>query len=99
LIASVACARTNWTTKSCWSSTRRGLIRFAGQRAFLLDAVAMGLLRKYVVENFGLLAARTVLTQFGFAHAGAWQKRCGRSSSGTATTTDPPIIASSRVTA
>jgi DNA-binding NtrC family response regulator len=45
-----------------------GVIRFAGQRAILLDAVAMGLLRKYLVENFGLLAARTVLTQFGFAH-------------------------------
>src|SRR3954467_8478934 len=45
-----------------------GVIRFAGQRALLLDAVAMGLLRKYLVENFGLLAARSVLTQFGFAH-------------------------------
>jgi two-component system, NtrC family, response regulator HydG len=45
-----------------------GVIRFAGQRALLLDAVAMGLLRKYLVENFGLIAARTVLTQFGFAH-------------------------------
>ena len=45
-----------------------GLIRFAGQRALLLDAVAMGLLRKYLVENFGLNASRTVLTQFGFAH-------------------------------
>jgi DNA-binding NtrC family response regulator len=45
-----------------------GLIRFAGQRAVLLDAVAMGLLRSYLVENFGLTAARTVLTQFGFAH-------------------------------
>jgi two-component system response regulator HydG len=45
-----------------------GAIRFAGQRALLLDAVAMGLLRKYLVENFGLAAARTVLTQFGFAH-------------------------------
>jgi two-component system, NtrC family, response regulator HydG len=54
-----------------------GVIRFAGQRALLLDAVAMGLLRKYLVENFGLTAARTVLTQFGFAHgwrmAGAMQ--------------------------
>ncbi len=28
-----------------------GVIRFAGQRALLLDAVAMGLLRKYLVEN------------------------------------------------
>ncbi|HET7502534.1 MAG TPA: sigma-54-dependent Fis family transcriptional regulator [Kofleriaceae bacterium] len=45
-----------------------GMIRFAGQRALLLDAVAMGLLRKYLAENFGLTAARTVLTQFGFAH-------------------------------
>jgi DNA-binding NtrC family response regulator len=45
-----------------------GVIRFAGQRALLLDAVAMGLLRKYLVENFGITAARTVLTQFGFAH-------------------------------
>jgi two-component system response regulator HydG len=45
-----------------------GIIRFAGQRALLLDAVAMGLLRKYLVENFGMNAARTVLTQFGFAH-------------------------------
>src|SRR5215207_1772419 len=45
-----------------------GMIRFAGQRVLLLDAVAMGLLRKYLVENFGLSAARSVLTQFGFAH-------------------------------
>ena len=45
-----------------------GAIRFAGQRALLLDAVAMGLLRRYLVENFGETAARTVLTQFGFAH-------------------------------
>ena len=45
-----------------------GLIRFAGQRALLLDAVAMGILRQYLVANFGLAAARAVLTQFGFAH-------------------------------
>ena len=45
-----------------------GLIKFAGQRAVLIDAVAMGLLRKYLVENFGLTAGRSVLTQFGFAH-------------------------------
>jgi DNA-binding NtrC family response regulator len=55
-----------------------GVIRFAGQRALLLDAVAMGLLRQYLVENFGLTAARAVLTQFGFAHgwrmAGALRK-------------------------
>ncbi len=45
-----------------------GVIRFAGQRALLVDAVAMGLLRKYLVDNFGVTAARAVLTQFGFAH-------------------------------
>src|SRR4051812_20515562 len=45
-----------------------GVIRFAGQRALVLDAVAMGLLRKLLVDNFGQTAARTVLTQFGFAH-------------------------------
>jgi two-component system response regulator HydG len=45
-----------------------GLIRFAGRRALLLDAVAMGVLRQYLVDNFGLTAARAVLTQFGFAH-------------------------------
>ena len=45
-----------------------GLIHFGGQRTLLIDAVAMGLLRKYLVENFGLTAARAVLTQFGFAH-------------------------------
>ena len=45
-----------------------GVIRFAGQRTLLVDAVAMGLLRQYLVENFGLTAARAVLTQFGFAH-------------------------------
>jgi transcriptional regulator with PAS, ATPase and Fis domain len=56
-----------------------GVIRFAGQRALLLDAMAMGLLRQYLVENLGLIAARAVLTQFGFAHgwrmAGAMQKQ------------------------
>ncbi|MHC4780760.1 MAG: sigma 54-interacting transcriptional regulator [Planctomycetota bacterium] len=45
-----------------------GVIRFAGQRALLLDAVAMGILRQYLSDNFGLTAARAVLTQFGFAH-------------------------------
>ena len=45
-----------------------GVIRFAGQRAVILDTVAIGLLRKYLAQNFGLTAARTVLTHFGFAH-------------------------------
>lgn len=45
----------------------RGVIRFAGQRALLVDAMAMGLLRRYLTENLGQSAARAVLTQFGFA--------------------------------
>ncbi len=45
-----------------------GEIRFAGQRAVLLDAVAMGVLRKYMVDHLGLPAARSLLTQFGFSH-------------------------------
>ncbi len=45
-----------------------GEIRFAGQRAVLLDAVAMGILRKYLVDHLGIPAARSLLTQFGFAH-------------------------------
>jgi hypothetical protein len=45
-----------------------GLIQFGGERALLVDAVAMGLLRKNLVDSFGATAARTVLTQFGFAN-------------------------------
>ncbi len=44
-----------------------GIIRFAGQSALLLDAVAMGLLRKQLVESIGLIAVRAKLTEFGFA--------------------------------
>jgi two-component system, NtrC family, response regulator HydG len=45
-----------------------GWIRFAGQRALIIDATAMGILRKELVEHFGLTAARAVLTRFGFVH-------------------------------
>ncbi len=44
-----------------------GLIHFAGRPALVVDAIAMGLHRKYLVENFGNTAARAILTQFGFA--------------------------------
>jgi two-component system response regulator HydG len=47
---------------------REWFIDFAGQRALLLDAVTMGLLRRTLVHNFGVAAARSVLTQLGFAH-------------------------------
>jgi DNA-binding NtrC family response regulator len=45
-----------------------GLITFAGERVLLLDAVALGLLRKELIETLGVTAARAVLTRFGYAH-------------------------------
>jgi two-component system, NtrC family, response regulator HydG len=45
-----------------------GILRFAGQRAMLLDTVALGLLRKELVDVFGLEVARGILTRFGYAH-------------------------------
>ena len=45
-----------------------GILRFAGERALLLDAVALGLLRKLLVDTLGKAGARGVLTRFGFAH-------------------------------
>ncbi len=45
-----------------------GILRFAGQRAMLLDTVALGLLRKELVETLGLEVARGVMTRFGYAH-------------------------------
>ncbi|MBI4509300.1 MAG: sigma 54-interacting transcriptional regulator [Deltaproteobacteria bacterium] len=47
---------------------RGGVIRFGGQRALLLDAVALGILRKELIETIGTLAARGVLFRFGYAH-------------------------------
>jgi DNA-binding NtrC family response regulator len=45
-----------------------GILRFAGQRAILLDAVALGLLRLELIRTIGHTAARGVLTRFGYAH-------------------------------
>lgn len=45
-----------------------GVIRFAGDRALLLNTVAMGLLRRELVDTMGAAAARGVLTRFGYAH-------------------------------
>lgn len=43
-------------------------MRFAGERAILLDAVAIGLLRKTIVETVSQNAARGILTRLGYAH-------------------------------
>lgn len=43
-----------------------GVVRFAGQRALIIDATAKGNLRKELVNHFGLSTARAILTRFGF---------------------------------
>ncbi|NLI29815.1 MAG: sigma-54-dependent Fis family transcriptional regulator [Nitrospiraceae bacterium] len=45
-----------------------GIISFMGERALIFDAVALGLLRKELIETLGLVAARAILTRFGYAH-------------------------------
>jgi DNA-binding NtrC family response regulator len=49
-------------------SPRGGIIRFAGQRAVILDTVVLGLLRKEIMETVGQTVARGILTRLGFAH-------------------------------
>jgi DNA-binding NtrC family response regulator len=46
--------------------TEDGVVRFAGQRALIIDATAKGNLRKELINHFGLTAARAILTRFGF---------------------------------
>lgn len=48
-----------------------GILRFAGQRAMLIDTVALGLLRKELVDTLGLDGARGVMTRF--AHGYGWR--------------------------
>ena len=45
-----------------------GVVRFAGDRALILDAVALGVLRKTLIDTLGERGARGVLTRFGFTH-------------------------------
>jgi two-component system, NtrC family, response regulator HydG len=45
-----------------------GAIRFAGERVVLVDATALGILRKDLVEQLGQTVARAVLTRFGYVH-------------------------------
>ncbi|MCC6807050.1 MAG: sigma-54-dependent Fis family transcriptional regulator [Deltaproteobacteria bacterium] len=45
-----------------------GVLRFAGQRSLLFDAVALGLLRRELIQLLGQAGARGVLTRFGYAH-------------------------------
>jgi len=45
-----------------------GILRFGGERVLLFDAVALGLLRRELIEALGTVGARAVLTRFGYAH-------------------------------
>lgn len=45
-----------------------GVMHFMGRRVILFDVVAMGLLRKELIESLGISAARSILTRFGYAH-------------------------------
>ena len=44
-----------------------GVIRFHEQRVVILSAAALGLLRKELIETFGIDSARRLLMRFGFA--------------------------------
>jgi DNA-binding NtrC family response regulator len=45
-----------------------GILRLGNERVLLLDAVALGLLRRELIETLGVVGARAVLTRFGYAH-------------------------------
>jgi two-component system response regulator HydG len=45
-----------------------GVIRFGGERVLLFDAVALGILRKELIDILGVVAARGILTRIGYAH-------------------------------
>ncbi|MHB8080443.1 MAG: XylR N-terminal domain-containing protein, partial [Candidatus Krumholzibacteriia bacterium] len=46
--------------------SEEGVVRFAGQRALIIDATAKGNLRKELINHFGISTARAMLTRFGF---------------------------------
>src|SRR5208283_2072592 len=45
-----------------------GIIHFGGERAVIVDVVALGLLRLELIQTVGMAAARGILTRFGYAH-------------------------------
>lgn len=49
-------------------SPKGGLIHFMKHRALIIDAIAMGILRKELIDNLGTFAARNILTRMGYAH-------------------------------
>ncbi|QEM67693.1 sigma-54-dependent Fis family transcriptional regulator [Geobacter sp. FeAm09] len=49
-------------------SPKGGIMNFMGHRTLIIDAMAMGLLRKELIENLGAFSARNILTRLGYAH-------------------------------
>jgi len=49
-------------------SSKDASVHFMQQRVVILDVLAMGLLRKELIDTLGYHKARKVLTRFGFAH-------------------------------
>ncbi len=47
---------------------RGGTMQFMGHRALIIDAIAMGLMRKELIDHLGTFAARNILTRMGYAH-------------------------------
>jgi DNA-binding NtrC family response regulator len=45
-----------------------GVLRFGGERVLLFDEVALGILRRELIDAVGLTAARGILTRLGYAH-------------------------------
>ena len=45
-----------------------GVVHFMGHRALLIDASALGFLRKELINSLGLSVARNILTRTGYAH-------------------------------
>ena len=45
-----------------------GIIQFLGHRVIILDVVAMGVLRRELVNSLGVSAARNIFTRLGYAH-------------------------------
>ncbi|MDP1823823.1 MAG: sigma-54-dependent Fis family transcriptional regulator [Archangium sp.] len=45
-----------------------GVMTLAGERVLLMDAVAMGLLRRQLIGAFGMTGARSIFTRFGYTH-------------------------------
>ena len=45
-----------------------GPMQFAGERVLLFDAVALGLLRRALIDTLGVGGARAMLSRFGYAH-------------------------------